>query len=428
MGGSTFTTVLLRADSVLTRRRVRDYAAIALLAMLAIAAGLFVAGRPPLDALGRPLGCDFAAHLTAGAMVRAGDGGRLYDPAAQAAVQHALVGTGHDGFYAPFLSPPFVAWWYAPFARWPYVAAAALWMVCTALLLVGSVALLWPLVPRLHPYGPGIVLLVLFSSQPALQLLLDGQDSGLSLLLLALGLRLLVAERDALAGGVLALGTFKPQLFLLVPALLGLERRWYGLAAWTVVAAALAALSVALVGTAGMQQWTALLGSDLYRARIAEAQAWKMQSLLAFLRTALPPLRGTLNRAPIATAGAAFVGGAVALAYLRRPAAGSRSAAIVASFAAMVLVTALVNPHMFLYDCVVLAIPILLVLDRDPTDARARVAVAALYVLTWTTPIRYYVFAAAPWPLSVVAAAWTVVPVALLLALAVRTGRREAAW
>ncbi len=341
---------------------------------------------------------------------------RLYDLTYQRDTQQRILGEGHEGLLDLYLSPPFVAYLYAPLAALPYLAAAALWTALTILLLWLSLHLLWPLLPNLHRHGFGLAVVLAFSTQPVFELLGDGQDSAISLLLLAGGLRLLLGRHDVLAGGVLGLGVFKPQLFLVIPVLLLVQRRGRALASWVTVALALALISLAMVGARGVHAYLSLLTSEAYRLGIVDGLGWKMQSAIGFVRALLPETARSLASPVAAAMGmAAF---ALLLRAASRPAQDSRSFALL--YALATLLVALVNPHLFLYDCVVFLLPALILLDQAPASPAVRLSLAAAYVLFWTVPLRYIAFGHAPWPVSILAGQWTILPLVALVAVAAR--------
>src|SRR5262249_39338133 len=140
---------------------------------------------------------------------------------------------------------------------------------------------------RLHPLGAGRVAFVTASSAPFVETLTAGQDSALSLLLLTAALRLSLAGRDLTAGLVLGLGAHKPHLFGLVGVALLLQRRWRAAATMLAAFAALGALSVALLGSAGVTAYFVLLSSQAYRRGIVGAWNWKMISVSAPVRAVL---------------------------------------------------------------------------------------------------------------------------------------------
>lgn len=142
-----------------------------------------------------------------------------------------------------------------------------------------SVWLLSPIAPMLQRYGRGRVLLLVFSSLPAISLIINGQDSAVTLLILVASLRLLLARRDTAAGAILGLGgAFKPPLFLLMPLLLLFQRRWRALGMWFAVCGGLAAVSVVLLGPGGVRTYIRLL-LEIGRRDSTLGSAWRTPSL-----------------------------------------------------------------------------------------------------------------------------------------------------
>jgi hypothetical protein len=409
--GSSAALVVAAVARVLTRNRVCVYSAAGGVLVAAASVANLVRVHWPLDAADHPVLADFAAQITAGTVVRYGELNRLYDLRYQSQVQHAIFPGLAQGFLNPYLSPPFMAYVWSVFAAVPYAISATVWALISIVLFVASVRLIWPLLrtgPRFG-YGPG--LLVVFTSWPVLECLLDGQDSAVSLFLLALGLRLLLSRRDARAGIVLALGMFKPQLFLLTFVVLILQRRWRALIAWAGTGAALASVSLALVGWDGARAYVAILSADVYQQALATRLWWKMQSLPGALR-AVVPASATL---PFSLASLAVA--LAALAYLAGPVRrqGSEPESLLRSYVLAVLLTAIGSPHLLLYDAAILILPSLILLDRMPTPG-TRVAVAGAYVATWTAPLRTLAFGQLPGLLAfALAGPWVLVPVAALV-------------
>ena len=80
------------------------------------------------------------------------------------------------------------------------------------------------------------------------------------LMLVAVAWRLAEGKRDYAAGALLGLTVIKPQLVMLLPLVLLIAGRWRIVAAWAGVAAALAAVSLLVVGGQGLNDYLALLG------------------------------------------------------------------------------------------------------------------------------------------------------------------------
>lgn len=246
-------------------------------------------GTGIVDNEGNRRGPDFLTHYTAGRMLLTGEAAHFYDLPVQAAAQEAALGAPLDR-PSPFLLPPVAALIFAPFATLPYQAAATAWAVTTIALIALSLRVVWPHSP-LHGRVPvAFAMLALIGTYPVSMNLVGGNNAALWLTIYALGARYLFTGRAVAAGMVLGLGALKPQLFLAVPVLLLMQRRWHALGAFAAVSGLLAIVSLALVGPAGAQQYVGVLTSETYRADVAIPNTWRMLSLPAFVRGVFPAM------------------------------------------------------------------------------------------------------------------------------------------
>jgi hypothetical protein len=391
----------------LTRERIRNFS-IAILGVNLVLYALAVArGRFPYDAQGNLILPDFMAHLTGGAIVAAGHARALYDVDAQSAFELGI--TGDPKIIDVFLSPPMVAYLYAPFALLPYAGGVVLWTLVSLALLALSARLLVSLTPSLGADDRRVLFLAFAASQPLIQLLGSGQDTSISLLLWTAGTLLALRRRDAAAGVVFALGLFKPQLFLLPPLVLFVLRRWRALAAWVMGGLVIGSVTLLVFGSEGLRGWWGILHSPQYLVSLRAGRALRMASLVPLV----------LSIAPDSLSGAADVGAkglaaALALATLlrcdpRRGQLDERGVWALACVAAL-----LVTPHLFYYDLTLLVLPAALLLEVSGAySARSRGALVAFTLLTWTSAVRIP-FEAAGWPLRLLAASWTAIPMFLL--------------
>ncbi|HLZ07889.1 MAG TPA: glycosyltransferase family 87 protein [Chloroflexota bacterium] len=402
--------VVLQLDALLTWRRVHQYPFLTLACGYGIGLVAIARGYAPFTVYGRPFATDLAARLTAGRIVVFGDPGRLYDFAYQYQVQQQLIGEGHPEFFQVFLPPPFDAYLYAPFASLPYVASATILTVLTILMVIASFRLLWPLVPGLHRYGFWFVLAIVFSSWPLIDLIVGGQDSAIGLFVYVVALRLLLARRDGLAGATFALGLYKPQMFLLVPVLLVGQKRWRALATSSLTGLGLAAFSVVAVGPVAAWTFVKFLLSGTSGSTTVGDFGWKMMSGGALVTALLPaPLAFLVVPATIAVVvavGILFVRAAL------RPAVTNREFQLL--YALCIIAGGIVNPHFFTYDCTVLVPAFLIAFEDAPGRPIVRVSIAAAYILTWLVAALHLLVVQAPWPVSLIAAPWVVVPLVSL--------------
>jgi hypothetical protein len=371
--------------------------------------------------------------VTGGLIALSGQMHRLYDTDFQWTIQRTFVGFEPEAdkrFLDPFGQPPIAAYLFAPFATIPYLMGAAVWTAFAILCFIVSFRTLWPILPNLHQYTFARVCLLLLSTYPVMQHLWLGQDTVIGLLLLAGGLRLLLAKRDAAAGAVLAMGVYKPQLFLFVPILLLLQRRWRAFGSWTAVAAALTVFSVIVVGEQGVHDFLTILRWNANNDQ--SAVLWNTPSLLGLislirvqlspreLSTAQAEIPGWQEALPASGIGALLVGLvglgialALVLIWLRSSQRVARSdQEFSLMYATMIILSALLNPHFHYYDGLVVLLAALLLFEYAPGNRRLRQLALGAYVLSWT----YIIFPTewleqAPPYLALFGAPWVVVPV-----------------
>ena len=402
-----------RLDALIDRERVRNYS-IAFLVLGVIASIVNVVLGHGLRVLtGNALFPDFLAHWTAGRLLLDGNLDHLYDADFQANLQHAIIGPGDDVSW--FVGPPFTAILYVPFAALPFAVAGVLWTLVSIAAIAASLVLLKPLVPRLAQDWTVTVLAVL-ASQPVLEVIGAGQDSALSMLVWAAGLRLLVAGRDALAGMVFGAGLIKPQLVVLAPPTFLVQRRWSALGVWIAMAAVAAAASVALIGVDGIHTWITTLTSQRYDEQINVGQAWKQLSASALLVSLVPPALANAAQVVGLALCAALVIAFLVVAW-RAPKDRWLDVWTLAA-----LTTVVASPHLLVYDLLI-AVPAALVLLDRHSSRRIRLALLAAFVLTYLNPVLHLLALKVGWPLTLVGAPWAVVPLLVLWYDALRACR-----
>jgi hypothetical protein len=395
-------------------RRVLLYAAALCLIMLipytAAVVSDIARGAFPVGNSGAPVGGDLPSHLLGGRLLLQGDLHRLYDLDYQRQFWRAWLPRAD---FNPYVSPPFMTAFYAPLAALPYGLALAIWTAISIACIVLSVRLLWPLLPDLHQFGQRALLGHLLVAPPVLYVLFGGQDSAVSLLLLAGGLRLLLGGQEIAAGALLGLGVYKPQLFAVIPVMFLAQRRWRALGGWIFVAGGLTLISMVMVGPQGVRDYASLPGSDFYRQSVVEGKGWEMQSFVALARAILPP------SARAAIPALTIVVGLAAIGLLVRAAMHYRQEKRLAPslFGLALLAIPFVSPHLFLYDTLVLAIPVLLLANADLRGWTLRSALAFAYLGLWTTPYRHFVVEGSPWPATLAEAPWSQIAFVALFAL-----------
>jgi len=234
----------------------------------------------------------------------------------------------------PFGRLPVYAGLMKPLAgmRYPYARGAWLAVNLAALILF---ALLWP--GRRHA-----AVAMLCWSCPAAILLSTGQDTGLFLLFVTLGLRLLQSRQDFAAGLVFSLCAAKPHLALGIPVFLLARRRWGAMAGGLAGGAVQVAASFAIEG----RDWLAQL------ARLASISEFSPAP------AKMPNLLGLTHWLPSGMIVEALLGIVVFAAAWRI----ARRRALATGATAAVLAGLLASHHAYVYDAVLLLPALLLAL------------------------------------------------------------------
>jgi hypothetical protein len=198
---------------------------------------------------------DFTYYLVAARIGLARGWDRIFD----LGLQNTELGIISPGlgvaFQSRYLNPPPLAWLAVPFTALPYDLAYWLWVG----LGLGALAGAWWLTSRGALRTRLALLLLVLGLLPvgfAIQL---GQPALLVAGAVALTAWLLRRGRQVEAGLMLALTVLKPQLTWLVPPALLLAGFGRAFLAWTAASAGLLALTLASLGTTGIQQYLDLL-------------------------------------------------------------------------------------------------------------------------------------------------------------------------
>lgn len=252
----------------------------------------------------------------------------------------------------PFGRLPVYAVLFKPFTVLPYRYARAAWLIVNLAALMGF-ALLWPVRRRWD------AILLLCWSCPAAILLSTGQDTGLFLFLVTMGLRLLQSKQDLAAGLVLSLCAAKPHLALGIPIFLLARRRWGALAGGLAGGLIQVAVSFAAEGPA----WPARL-LELSKISDFSPSPAKMPNLLGL--THVLPYAAALEAAL-----AVLVLAAVWMISRRSPLTLGATAAVIAGL--------LVSHHAYVYDAVLL-LPACALALRMPAPKALRCAALLLCI------------------------------------------------
>jgi hypothetical protein len=402
-----FSRFVRRFDRLITVDRLRNYSIIFIIAgaLGVVTSSVLRIIDPTIQGAFLP---DYLAHWTGGGLLFSSDHGDLYDPVTQHKFQERAIGATTKLSW--FVSPPIVAALYAPLSLMEYYPSGIVWFVLSSSMLVWCILSLKTLAPNLMLRKRTLIILAVLASPPVFELLGGGQDSVFILAIWLIGIRLLTARHAILAGAILGLGFGKPQLVLLVPIMLLATRNYRALGAFAAVFTALLGVSAGLVGVEGLHQWVATLTSPLYMDQVQQGQAWKMVSLPSFVLALFPPDWGSWLATNL-TWSSLPIGVGILLLRMRR--LRNLPVDTQAVWVSTLATTAAFSPHLAVYDALLL-IPIVLYLLERRSSPFVRVSAVAAFGLMWLAPILHVAAGSVPWPLAIIDAPWSAVPLAAI--------------
>ncbi len=285
------------------------------------------------------IGRDFVVFWSASALVLDGQIAQIFDLPSFHAAQEGLLGETVPLY--PWLYPPHGLFTIVPLGLLPYLWSYLAWSTSTlALYLFAALGRGWSSLR-----GLALVL------APATFVnLLMGQNGFLSAALLIGGLRLL-DRHPVLAGALIGLLSFKPQLGLLVPVALIAARLWKPFLSAAVTVIAVLAISLAAFGP---DSWTAFfeMSTANQAKHLNEQRGWFLNIVTTPFMSAGVLGFGMPARAVIQ---AAFTLMAVAAVYVTFRKRGDRNLQI----AVLLVAVPLASPYGYHYDLTLLSVAVL---------------------------------------------------------------------
>lgn len=383
---------LERPARLLTARRITLHATLLAVCLWSLYA-LDLATPGLRDRAGHIKGADFLHFYTAGSLLRSGRPQALYDPSALAAYQQALVPQSSGTYFVASYGPQV----YLPFsllARLPYSWAALAWAILNCVLFFACCYTLWRSCPQLRTRGFTVFLLA--AAFPGFfGLVAFGQTSGPALVLFTLAFLALRSRRRFLAGLAIGFLIYKPQLGLAAAVVFSLAAEWRILAGALAAAAAQLAFAWEWFGAALMQEYFHSLARTAQALPFIEPRLYQLQCLRGFWLLLLP---WSYLASPLYLASALAV---LALAVL----CWRSQAALALRFAALLMATVLVAPHLMIYDLVILA-PVFLLLGNwalEHFGSAAGPALRVLLYLSYALPLLQFLAKFSHVQLSVIA-------------------------
>ncbi|HTW31813.1 MAG TPA: glycosyltransferase family 87 protein [Candidatus Sulfotelmatobacter sp.] len=366
---------------LLTPRRVLAQALVLALCLWGVCAADFA--TPTLfDRAGNIKFQDFLPVYISARLITQHRAADLYDPHIEAGELHSIIHRP-TGVQVPNLYGPQVGLLFFPLAKLSFSAAALLWAAISVLIYF---ACIYAIRTRcLHIRSNRTIFLSAIAFPPLFHFFLRGQISPLLLLAFTLAFLALSAERPFLAGLALGLLFLKPQFLIAIPLILYLSRSWKLLAGLILSATAQLAIVAAFLGPAALRRYLNLLLNTPHWIDSAELSLApiQMHSLRSFWTLLIP---SSAVAATLYVFTAIFV---IALAT----AIWKSSAPLVLRFSALTLAAVLVDPHLFIYDLIVLAPVFLLLFDwtleypREPFTPILQVLLYLSFILPLFGPL-----------------------------------------
>ena len=393
------------AAAWLTPRRLRAHAILLAVCLWGVCVVDF--SQPgPFDRAGNLKFQDFLPFYAAAQMVKSGHAADLYDRKMQNDAMQAAIGQPVHASL-PYLYGPQVAWILTPLSNLPFPSAAPAWAVINLFLFAACVYVVWRTCEHLAIF-PGFVALIAVAYPPVFHLFVRGQNSAIVLACLTAAYLAFRAKLNLAAGFALGLLAFKPQFLIAIPLILLLSMSWRALLG------VLASSGLQLAFTRlyfGPATWHAYLDTLVHASRWLNAAEvtlapLQMHSLRAFWSLLVPSPKVSFALYAVAAIAAIAIATAV----------WKSSAPLAVRFSGLTLGALLVNPHLFIYDLLVLA-PVLLLLadwacarrDKISSTIKLLLYLAVLLplfgpVARWThLQVSVVVFALLLWSLSRIA-------------------------
>lgn len=288
----------------------------------------------------------------------------IYRAAAQAGELAEVIGCP-TSVEIPYLYGPQVALLFVPLVKFSFVVAARIWAAMSVLIYFACVYAVWKQCPNLDHAGrhhPQVsrtyaydVMIAALAFPPLFHVFVRGQISAVILASFTAAFLAFRADRQLLAGVAFGFLMLKPQFLVAIPAIVFLARAWRPFIGLVLSASAQLLLARLYFGPALVRQYFNVMTHPSRWIGITELNQApiQMHSLRAFwtLLIPLPPIALLMylltSIVVIAIAAAVWKSGSP----------------LAVRFSALALAAILVNPHLFIYDLLVLAPVLLLIVD-----------------------------------------------------------------
>ena len=360
---------------------------------------------------------DFVLYYSGARILNDGNGAQLYDLQVQREYQKEF-GVANQNRDLPFNHLPYELLALLIPAKFSFPVAHSLWAAINILLLAVILLRLFPFVEARHRW---LFALMLFAYFPTITALKMGQDSVITTFLLVETFVSLKRNRYAIAGGLLALGLYKPQFVLPIVGIFLLHRRWSSIFGFLFTGLLLGVLSLAMVGWNGLLGLFSLWLPMTQRGHVVWPELMTNLRGLMYMILDLGGLSGATNILTLAFSILVYV---ITLRLWPRS-ADERNELFDLRFALAVAMTALVSFHLYSYDGTLLAIPLIIMLNqilKDPNSYRVRHRIFVGILIAWFLPLVPNIL------LSAASLAWWALPLPFLFGVIAMEIWRRSKW
>lgn len=332
---------------------------------------------------------DFPIYYSNAQMVREGKVSGLYDFAAENLFARRVT----DVARPPNNHLPYELLLFVPLTGLQFRTAYLLWLVITLAMLAGIAA-------AMREFADfTLALLMILAFYPIWNCLTMGHDSILMLSLFVVSFSLWRRGREGIAGFVLALCLFRPQIALPFVLIAALARKWKFVRGFIPGAALVVGLSAWVVGLHGMSDYMRILVSQgTQKSASALADHWQiipglMATWRGFLSLVLPKSVPGIWRDALLLGGTFFGLGWAA----KKMREAKSSAAFEVAFAIATSTVLLVSFHSYLQDFSLMILPLLIwrsVLVTRIVPRNTACLIAGLCFLLFLTPLYLVLLAA----------------------------------
>ncbi|MGP0017326.1 MAG: glycosyltransferase family 87 protein [Candidatus Sulfotelmatobacter sp.] len=355
-------------------RRLRAQATVLALCLWGVCAVDF-ATRGPFDRAGNIKFQDFLPSYVSAQLVAQGRANELYNQQVTADEMQTAIPpiSARDptrpilpslvlrNLVLPNLYGPQVGLFFVPLARFSFPVAARIWVAASVLLFFACVYLVGKVCPALRPHFAMVALCAL-AFPPLFHFFVRAQLSALVLACFTAAFLAFRADRTWLAGVALGFLIFKPQFLVALPLVLLLAHAWKPLTGLILAAGAQLVLARIYFGPAVMNAYFDTLWhmSRVIGASELSLAPIQMHSLRSFWTLLIPWPEIALALYVLTSIVTVILAAAVWKSF----------APLSLRFSALTLAAVLVNPHLFVYDLLVLAPALLLLADRTLANAQ----------------------------------------------------------